>query len=364
MSDYRMPNVKGETPCSREPACLSRRPWGFTLVELLVVIAIIGILIALLLPAVQAAREAARRAQCSNHFKQLGLALHNYYDTYNAFPALIGGPAESGMNGATTPRFSGFIGMLPFLEQMPMYETISKSPTYVWNTAFQPWKTQISTLLCPSDIDTKDVVHDDNVTGWGQNNYAFCTGDSYQYLHWDSSTYTYPKKTPVRGIFGPHSYTRIAEITDGTSNTVAMGEIARPPAGNAFGRNSSANPTNPINCRAGYANGRYTNESALVKRNRSLGTRWCDGRSGYPGCNTILPPNNPVCHNETTVGILTMGSRHPGGVNVGMADGSVRFVSETIDTGNLSSSAVTSGVSPYGVWGAMGSKDGGEPASN
>jgi prepilin-type N-terminal cleavage/methylation domain-containing protein/prepilin-type processing-associated H-X9-DG protein len=358
MSDHRTPNATGVVPRGHASSTFPQRPSGFTLVELLVVIAIIGILIALLLPAVQAAREAARRAQCLNHLKQFGLALHNYYDTCNAFPALIGGPAESGMNGATTPRFSGFVGMLPFMEQLPLYETISKSPSYVWNTGYQPWKTQISTLLCPSDIDTKDV---DVIA---QNNYAFCTGDSYQYLHWDTGTYAYPKKTPVRGLFGPHSYTRMAEITDGTSNTIAMGEVAKPPAGNAFGRNSTANTTNPVNCRAGYANGQYTNASALLDRNRSLGTRWCDGRAGYVACNTILPPNGPVCNGQTTTGILTMGSRHPGGVNVAMADGSVRFVSETIDTGNLSASAVTTGISPYGVWGAMGSKDGGEAVSN
>jgi prepilin-type N-terminal cleavage/methylation domain-containing protein/prepilin-type processing-associated H-X9-DG protein len=364
MSDHRTPNATGAATDGRDSPPFPKGPYGFTLVELLVVIAIIGILIALLLPAVQSAREAARRAQCLNHLKQLGLALHNYYDTHNAFPALIGGPSESGMNGATTPRFSGFIGMLPFLEQLPMYETISKSPTYVWNAGFQPWKTQTPTLLCPSDIDTKDVVHDDGVTVWGHNNYAFCTGDSYRYLHWDTSTWAYPKKAPVRGLFGPHSYTRIAEITDGTSNTIAMGEIAKPPAGNAFGRNSFNNTTNPVNCRADYANGKYLNESALLARNRSLGTRWCDGRAGYTGCNAILPPNGPVCNGQTTLGVLTMGSRHPGGVNVAMADGSVRFVSETIDTGNLSASAVDTGTSPYGAWGAMGSKDGGEAVSN
>jgi prepilin-type N-terminal cleavage/methylation domain-containing protein/prepilin-type processing-associated H-X9-DG protein len=350
-------------PCRRADFISSRSSSAFTLVELLVVIAIIGVLIALLLPAVQAAREAARRAQCMNHLKQLGLALHNYYDTHNAFPALIGGPAESGIQGAnvTTPRFSAFIGLLPFVEQMPLYEKISTSPTYVWNTAFEPWKTQIPTLLCPSDIDTSDITHDDNRTVWGHNNYAFCTGDSYQNQHWNS-TYAYPAKTPVRGIFGPHSYTRMAEITDGTSNTVALGEIARPPAGNAFGSNTNANTSNPINCRASFVNGQYT--TALVNRNRSLGTRWCDGRFGYTGCNTILPPNGPVCNGESTAGILTMGSRHPGGVNVAMADGSARFVSETIDTGNLASSAPTSGKSPYGAWGAMGSKDGGEAMSN
>ncbi|HCO22842.1 MAG TPA: prepilin-type cleavage/methylation domain-containing protein, partial [Gimesia maris] len=100
--------------------------------------------------------------------------------------------------------------------------------------------------------------------------------------------------------------------------------------------------------------------TGLLDRNRSLGTRWTDGRSGYINFNTILPPNAPVCNGQTTQGIQPPSSRHEGGVHLLMGDGAVRFISENIDTGNISASQVSSGKSPYGIWGALGSKNGGE----
>ncbi|NLY00584.1 MAG: DUF1559 domain-containing protein [Rhodopirellula sp.] len=325
---------------------------GFTLVELLVVIAIIGILIALLLPAVQAAREAARRSQCSNNLKQLGLALHNYHDTFKAFPYRIGGGSRSNATGAPVApyegRLSGFVPLLPFIEQSAMSDQVGTDPPYVWGTGFAPWVTQINMLLCPSDPPTKDI------TTMGQNNYAFSTGDQYTNLHWNSNR----TKHPLRGIFGPDSAINMSEILDGTSNTIAMSEVVRPPAGNTFGRNTTSYTTSPINCMTTFSNGQYT--TALLDRDRSLGTRWCDGRAGYTAFNTILPPNGPVCNGQTTTGILTANSRHPGGVNAVLADGSVRFISETIDTGDLSAAQPAGGQSPYGIWGKLGSKAGNE----
>jgi len=325
---------------------------GFTLVELLVVIAIIGILIALLLPAVQAAREAARRSQCTNNLKQLGLALHNYHDANKCFPYRMGGGSGSGWGTVTLPRLSGFVPLLGFIEQGAMAAQVGNDPTYVWNTAFQPWVTQIPALLCPSDPSTKEI------SVIGQNNYAFSIGDQYNNTDWAS----YPTPPPTRGLFGPNTSVTFADILDGTSNTAAMSEIVRPPSSNAFGSNTTSNTTNPINCRASFVNGQYT--TAILDRDRSLGTRWCDGRVGYVSFNTILPPNGPVCNGQTTSGILTAGSRHPGGANVMLADASVRFVSQTIDTGDLSAACVTSGQSPYGVWGRVGSKAGGETLSS
>ena len=335
--------------CSHRDRGPSAPARGFTLVELLVVIAIIGILIALLLPAVQAAREAARRSQCSNNLKQLGLALHNYHDTFKAFPYRIGGgTASNAFNANNEGRLSGFVPLLAFLEQTAMAEQIGSDPPYVWWTGFAPWTTQISNLLCPSDPPTKDI------TTIGQNNYAFSTGDQYTNLHWNTNR----TRHPLRGLFGPDSAINMSEILDGTSNTIAMSEVVRAPIGNVFGANTSANTTNPINCRASFVNGAYT--TTLTSRDRSLGTRWCDGRAGYTAFNTVLPPNGPVCNGETTSGLLTAGSRHPGGVNAVLADGSVRFISETIDTGDLSAAQPLGGQSPYGVWGKLGSKAGNE----
>lgn len=337
----------------------SRRSSAFTLVELLVVITIIGILIALLLPAVQAAREAARRAQCVNHLKQLGLAIHNYYDTWKRFPAENGGPdstwgADAGI--AYVPaRLNGLVTLLPYMDHVPLWERMGRRPTYVWNTGFEPYRVQLSAILCPSDFPP-----DTTITTIGQNNYVFCAGDGTSDLYWNVTGY--PGLCQVRGLFGPHTWIDMSQVTDGLSNTIAMGEVVRPPAGNAFGRNTTLSTSSPSACLATWSGSMYYNDTALLARDRSLGTRWTDGRPGYNLFNTILAPNGPVCNGQTGASILTAGSRHPGGANAVMGDGSVRFINQTIDTGNVAVAppGPGAGKSPYGVWGALGSKDGGD----
>jgi len=365
----------------------SSKARGFTLVELLVVIAIIGILIALLLPAVQAAREAARRSQCTNNLKQLGLALHNYHDTYLCFPARKDGSGActtisttygSRRNGNCT-RLSGFIPLLPYLEQQPMAEAIragepgnniSPGGPAGWES-WPIWDNSPDVLLCPSDNGYPD-------NRGPYNSYAFSVGDQISGIR-DGQT--------VRGLFPTVRTVAIRDILDGTSNTVAMSErvcAARLPdnwdgsgnaltvgarqiehvQGQAVGIGGVA--SSPIICRS-YTDGRYYVAGTRVIC--PFGRRWTDGQPTIVGFNTVLPPNAPACAEDATTWrdqnnvVIPPSSRHPGGVNVLLADGSVRFISETIDTGNLALPPVSSGFSPYGVWGALGSKDGGDVAT-
>lgn len=355
----------------------SRR--GFTLVELLVVIAIIGVLVGLLLPAMQAAREAARRMQCSNNLKQFGIALHNYHDTFGAFPPRRGG---SDGYGASTradgnyDRKSGFIFLLGFLEQQPMAEIVSSGMTlsngtvippggpagWFGHAEWLPWANQISVVLCPSD---------QTVTGGTQakNSYAFSMGDTM--INHNSKTYNH------RGLFGGSNQVRgFRSMTDGSSNTIAMSERAW--GGNFGWRTANGEDvrgvtaqepnvnTNPAACLAMATGNRYFGVPVKAR----FGALWSDGQAERVGFNTILGPNKPSCVNDSNVnadsngGILNASSFHPGGVNSVFGDGSVRFISESIDTGNSALPPVASGMSPYGVWGAMGTPSGGEAVNS
>lgn len=365
-------------------ATLFRRHRAFTLVELLVVIAIIGILVGLLLPAVQAAREAARRMQCSNNLKQFGLALHNYADVLKAVPPRRGGTdytigSDPARIKANYYRRSPFIALLPYIEQTARANLIAAGGTSdngsikmapggpaawyggtVGSTAYAPWYKQDSNVICPSDT---PVLGGNS----GKNSYAFCLGGTL--LNQNSNT------IEMRGVFGaPLKVKRFSSITDGTSNTIAMSE--RIWSGNFGWRTSSGTDdirrgtaqlpavnSNPGACLA-TARGRFYAPGTRVKGR--FGALWTDGQAERVGFTTILGPNKPSCVNDANVnadsngGVLSASSNHTGGVNANFMDGSVRFISDSIDCGNTSRPPVTSGPSPYGVWGALGSVSGGE----
>jgi prepilin-type N-terminal cleavage/methylation domain-containing protein/prepilin-type processing-associated H-X9-DG protein len=358
------------------------RPAGFTLVELLVVIAIIGVLVALLLPAVQAAREAARRSQCSNALKQFGLALHNYADVNKVFPPRRGG------TGSTTPstegnqnRLSAFIPLLPFMEQKPLADAIAAGGTYsgttyvpggpnAWNTGYPPFRTQVPLLICPSD-----KTPPPSATQAGRNSYAFSNGDSVGTYNSSGAIQSInANNTRVRGVFGNQLCKGFRDLTDGTSNTIAMSErvwsgaFGPRPANQDEAKavtalNVSSINTNPSTCVSQATNGIEFNS---VQIKGMFGALWSDGQAERVAFNTILPPNAPACVNDSNQNadspqsLLPAASYHPNGVNALMADGSVRFVAQNINCGNLALAPVQSGKSPYGVWGALGSTDGRE----
>ncbi|MCA9190839.1 MAG: DUF1559 domain-containing protein [Planctomycetales bacterium] len=361
---------------------------GFTLVELLVVIAIIGILVGLLLPAVQAAREAARRMQCSNNLKQMGLALHNYESAYKKFPSRRGGTVgtnDAARRSGNFNRVSGFIPMLAFIEQSPLYNRIQAGETDStgpippggpagWypgtGPAYYPWTVSIPAFQCPSDNPIANASH-------GTNCYAFSMGD------WAGGTAS-PNRFNDNGLVdrGPFGSQNVRKgfsfMADGTSNTIGMSE--RVYQGNVGVRASTGADlinkftainlpgvlTNPGSCLATALGNTYAPGIQVKAR---FGILWTDGQSERIAFNTILGPNKPSCaidanvNADTIGGVLPASSYHTGGVNVVYMDGSVHFISDNVDTGNTSIGPFPSGASPYGVWGALGSANGGEAST-
>jgi prepilin-type N-terminal cleavage/methylation domain-containing protein len=353
-----------------------RQHGGFTLVELLVVIAIIGVLVALLLPAVQAAREAARRSSCSNNLRQHALAMHNYHDTYKVFPAMglqIEGNQQN-FGGTHNDRwFSWVIATMPFVEQKPLYDNIMARVADPgvnlpdpWHTTNDPWLNQnwkfdLGVNMCPSS--PKPTIRGESPALLS---YKVSMGDDYSQNQW-----TPGDGRDNRGVFQNNRWIGMEAITDGTSNTVLMGEAVMGGApddilgGVAIEMQSWA----PQNCwdRVNPANRRQLTGN-LRADFRPTGGRALDGRPYYVGFATMIAPNGPTCQwgGDGNEHMGALSSFHPGGGQVAMGDGRVQFVNQNVDTGNPTvpddNPANRSGPSPYGVWGAMGSKNGGETA--
>jgi prepilin-type N-terminal cleavage/methylation domain-containing protein len=305
-----------------------RFPRGFTLVELLVVIAIIGVLVALLLPAVQAAREAARRSQCSNNLRQMGLALHNYHDTHLAFPINYRPKGTTGANDYAT--WSWMQGILPYIEQANLYNTMSISERMSLPNNLKVAETPIKTYLCPSDGLTRGGMMPGRSDGGGTKavqNYKACSGAAWNWafinmnnVRWgptesngltkcDGLLCSNSQGTPPSDMsWVAKNMTRFPTVTDGTSNTFAIGE-AIPAWSNWtwwYCQNAAVATCGiPLN----YKRGLEKLELSAANWNRNY--------SFY--------------------------SLHPSGANFGMTDASVRFVPDNIDLNLYRALATTEG---------------------
>ena len=364
---------------------------AFTLVELLVVIAIIGILIALLLPAVQAAREAARRMSCMNKVKQIALALHIHHDAKKEFPP--GGDTMDGRYSTNGPH-GGSVGtityLLPFIEQVALYEAIwnREGLTSAWGSQ-TPWNIPVynnadrfDLVLCPShEKRSKDTVN--RLSGAGDNaiihpnNYVFSFGDAF--WSWNANVGPSASEYVVdRAMFLNNKRRSIADCGDGTSNTVAVSECMIPVRtrnGNDIRNNAimissgviwDGTPQGiPGGCPAAFPISLRTIPAANVFTSNDVwrGLVFTCGWNNVNGFTTMTPPNSAMCFwSNPDFGVAPPGSRHTGGVNVALCDASVTFITDTINCGDQNAYAVKTGPSPFGVWGALGSPNGGETA--
>lgn len=389
---------------------------GFTLIELLVVIAIIAVLIALLLPAVQQAREAARRSQCKNNLKQWGLALHNYHDVFNNFCPLSGGTA--GATGTNQGLLSGVVMLLPQLEQGPLWDLLSTFTPLAGGQGGNPCDGSgvaqavgsvpgamfgapggIEVFLCPSSTNSPNISI--------QRSYCFNVGDragagplgaGLQDGLWSVAaqaggiaTFTHVAGvgTSNRGPFTLHRTMKIRDILDGMSNTILMAE------------RDLGNPSNPrdilgrVQVVASAGNPNACNSVGTVGSGfylpavapGSLGAvplmseRWACGLPYFSGVTIAVPPNGGSCSSAsvpvvnsgatsaTASGYFTASSRHTGGVHALMGDGTVKFINETLNSSSAcatpagqgqtvgtsgSANGTCNGQSPYGIWGALG----------
>lgn len=417
---------------------------AFTMLEILAVVAIIGVLVGLLLPAVQSAREAARRTSCASNLMQVGLAVSGYHSAMGQYPVQLAGTDMDPATGVGNDRrLSILVALLPFMDEQNLYERITRplDPSwmsfedeygmfggsmgyemYVDDEAFDdaiagvdeevearsepwpaggttpvdftyaPWNMEIARLRCPSDPGY-------GLPAMGRTNYAACIGDGMVAgnsgpldrvagrLVFDE-TLAAKTEASMRGIFVPRVVTRRDDVTDGLSQTVMLAEIATDlgdqytatmpvPAsiGDELKRHpdwawtsDAIDPERPKFWRMSSTTNKLNNIPSARR-----GFRWADGMPFYTSVNTILPPNSPLvlaADRDDAWGVFPASSRHQGGAHVCLADGAVRFVGDMIDAGDRHEPSVfidspnpPGSPSPYGVWGALGTRSSGEISS-
>lgn len=312
---------------------LTRTHRGFTLIELLVVIAIIAILISLLLPAVQQAREAARRTQCKNNLKQLGLAMHNYHDTSGSLPI-------ADVNGSSTP-VSAHARLLPYIEQASLYALVDFNVPYNHANNTVARNTELQAFRCPSDPTPLPG------SIGGRNNYYWNAGNVV--VMYSSGATGQPD---TNGVVFHNRKIRFNDITDGLSNSAAMAEKLTGDGSNGISspKTDTFQPgTYPNNSDEATQQCNAVDVTDLSKQGYSnVGGPWLQQYHSTNQYNHILAPNGRSCMYPPGRIATTSNSQHVGGVQLLLCDGSVRFISENLD---------------LNTWRNLGSINGGEVVS-
>jgi prepilin-type N-terminal cleavage/methylation domain-containing protein/prepilin-type processing-associated H-X9-DG protein len=321
-----MVRERSERLAGTAPGRTRRRGAGFTLVELLVVIAIIGVLVALLLPAIQAAREAARRAACNNNLKQLGLALQNYHGAFGRFPYGAQGLGVTSMSyDSGEPRTPFYIYLFPYIEQTNVFDLydfardVQSQPAAIQETIRKPYEA----FHCPSDeqVRLEQGIYSEYKTNYGVNwgpwsydcQQIRVVSDTVQ-LRGCPGTQT-SSTVGTTAPFWVQYGARIGQITDGTSNTLAMMEMLQVPDSENFDRRGRMWNDD---------SGCYQIMTRYAPNTAAPDESYCnDQLDGYPCINRGI--------NNRKNAQLASRSRHPGGVNAALCDGSVQFITDSID---------------------------------
>jgi prepilin-type N-terminal cleavage/methylation domain-containing protein len=292
---------------------MNTRRRGFTLIELLVVIAIIAVLIALLLPAVQQAREAARRSQCKNNLKQLGLAVHNYHDTFLCFPP------------GNVNNVSAHARILPYMDQAPLYQRVDFNVAYTSAQNTEPRVANVPAFVCPSNVDMLP-------SGLGgRNNYYFNAGSGIVYI-----VSTGGAGQPANnGIVDAALKFKISDVVDGTSQTALMAEKMTGDGNNGVfnEKTDTFRPgTYPNTPDEAMQQCNATNITDLTLQGVSnVGAPWLQPYHSTTQYYHVLPPNGRSCMFPPGRIATTPNSQHVGGLHLLLCDGSVRFVSSNVD---------------------------------
>ncbi len=347
--------------------------------------------IALLLPALQAAREAARRSACSSQFKQIGLAMHNYHSAYKWLPPGSGGTGIGATErDGNSNRLSGLVALLPFMEQQPLWEEIAQLDPNTksdfppmgpvpWYEGYAPFATPVPTFICPSS----NVANYKTAVG---TSIAFCYGDAVANVGMSEAQILdslggrpdlkppTPQQAAIRaraqhrGMFSAYYPFKFRDVLDGLAYTIAMTEISRDEDALRANANVAGGIDglidSPANCLATLDRGspnQFSPSTNVLDGGR--GFRWADGHIRITGMTTVLPPNSASCSTTRSEfeGVYSASSLHFGGCHVLMADGAVIYITDSIESGSPSAPSITfertpGNASPYGLWGKLGTR--------